>query len=241
MPTDSRNQRSWATRITAASTLDQVRLEPLERADVEMVGRLVEQQQVGLGRQRPGKRGAGELAAGERRERAVELGVDEAETAQRDVDPVAPAVAARMLEASLGVGVGVERRLVGGPAAIAPRARDSSASISPIQRGRPRTYSRRVAPAARRALIVQSDPHALAEHDLAGVGPDLAGEHPQQGRLAAAVAAGERHALAAVELERESVNRVRSPMCLARPAAVMTGMCGPAGSRPRRACSAASS
>ena len=56
---------------------------------------------------------------------------------------------------------------------------------------------------ARRALIVQSHTNALAEHDLAGVGPDLSGEHPQQGRLARAVAAGERHPLAAVELERE--------------------------------------
>ena len=48
----------------------QVRLEPLERGDVEVVRRLVEQQQVGVARERAGERRAGELAAGERRRAA---------------------------------------------------------------------------------------------------------------------------------------------------------------------------
>ena len=51
----------------------QVLLEPLERGDVEVVGRLVEQQQVGVARERAGERRARELAAGEGRERAVEV------------------------------------------------------------------------------------------------------------------------------------------------------------------------
>ena len=69
VPTASRNQRSWATRTTAASSVDEVALEPLERLDVEVVGRLVEQQQVGVAGQRAGQRGARQLAAGEGRER----------------------------------------------------------------------------------------------------------------------------------------------------------------------------
>ena len=44
----------------------EVLLEPLERRDVQVVGRLVEQQQVGLAGQRPPQRGPGQLAAGER-------------------------------------------------------------------------------------------------------------------------------------------------------------------------------
>ena len=52
-------------------------LEPLERLDVEVVGGLVEQQQVGLGGERARERRARQLAAGERRERAVEVVVDE--------------------------------------------------------------------------------------------------------------------------------------------------------------------
>ena len=48
---------------------DQMPLQPLQRRDVEMVGRLVEQQQVGVAGQRAAERGAGQLAAGERGQR----------------------------------------------------------------------------------------------------------------------------------------------------------------------------
>ena len=68
-------------------------LEPLERLDVEVVGRLVEQQQVGLGGERARERGARELAAGERLELAVEVGIDEAEAMEVLVGPLAPRVA----------------------------------------------------------------------------------------------------------------------------------------------------
>ena len=44
---------------------DELALQPLDRRQVEMVGRLVEQQDVGLGRQRPRQRGAARLAAGQ--------------------------------------------------------------------------------------------------------------------------------------------------------------------------------
>ena len=57
-------------------------LEPLERAQVEVVRRLVEQQQVGVRRERARERGARQLAARERLERALELLVDEPEPAQ---------------------------------------------------------------------------------------------------------------------------------------------------------------
>ena len=51
----------------------QVALEPLQRGDVEVVGRLVEQQQVRAGGERAGQRGAGQLAAGEGRQRPLGL------------------------------------------------------------------------------------------------------------------------------------------------------------------------
>ena len=57
-------------------------LEPLERLDVEVVGRLVEQEQVGLGGERASERGARELAAGERPQLAVEVGVGEPEAVE---------------------------------------------------------------------------------------------------------------------------------------------------------------
>ena len=51
----------------------QVALEPLQRLDVEVVGRLVEQQQVGIARQRARQRRARELAAGERGQVALQV------------------------------------------------------------------------------------------------------------------------------------------------------------------------
>ena len=114
VPTASRNQRSWATSTTAASRLCRCALEPFQRLDVEVVGGLVEQQEVGVAGQRAGERGAGQLTAAERREAAVEVLVAEAEAVQRRVDALAPVVAAGVLEPRLRAGVGVERRAVGG-------------------------------------------------------------------------------------------------------------------------------
>ena len=52
----------------------QLALEPLEVLDVEMVRRLVEEQEVGPSCEGAGQRGAGQLSSGERAERTVELG-----------------------------------------------------------------------------------------------------------------------------------------------------------------------
>ena len=52
---------------------DERLLEPLEALDVEVVRRLVEQQQVGVGAERAAERGARQLAAGERPQRPVEV------------------------------------------------------------------------------------------------------------------------------------------------------------------------
>ena len=51
----------------------EVLLEPLERADVEVVRRLVEEQQVGVRDDEPGERGARLLATGQRRGRTADL------------------------------------------------------------------------------------------------------------------------------------------------------------------------
>ena len=77
-------------------------LEPLQRRDVEVVGRLVEQQQVGRAGQGPAQRGAGQLAAGERLQRAVEVGVVAEAQAVQSERALAPGVAAGVLEPGLG-------------------------------------------------------------------------------------------------------------------------------------------
>ena len=51
----SRKTRSWVTKIRVRAVADQELLEPSDRLDVEVVRRLVEQQDVGLGDERPGQ------------------------------------------------------------------------------------------------------------------------------------------------------------------------------------------
>ena len=57
----------------------------------------------------------------------------------------------------------------------------------------------------RRALIVQRDPSSLGEHQLATLDGQLARQHPEQRRLARPVRAGKREPVAALDLERDTV------------------------------------
>ncbi len=93
--------------------VDEVGLEPLQRGDVEVVGGLVEEQQVGSAGQRPRQRGAGQLATGEGREPPLGLLGVEAEPAQDFQHPVTPAVAAARFELLLRGRVGGHRLLAG--------------------------------------------------------------------------------------------------------------------------------
>ena len=79
--TASRNQRSCATRMTAASSVSSSRSSHSRLLHVEVVRRLVEEQQIGAPGERARKRGARQLAAGERAERPVEIVLREAEAA----------------------------------------------------------------------------------------------------------------------------------------------------------------
>ena len=60
---------------------------------------------------------------------------------------------------------------------------------------------------ARRALIVERKPRALRQRELAGVDRRLTSEHPQQRRLAGAVAAGDRHPVAPLKPERDAAQQ----------------------------------
>ena len=75
--------------------------EPLHRVDVEVVGGLVEQQEVGVGEQRARQRDARELAAGQRQEVAVEHLVGQAEALDDAAQAAAVGVASRRLETAL--------------------------------------------------------------------------------------------------------------------------------------------
>ena len=79
-----------------------------------MVCGLVQQQEVGVAGEAAGERTAGELAAAEGVERAVEVFVVEAQSADGGHRLLAPVVAAGVLEPGLRPGIAVEHGLVAG-------------------------------------------------------------------------------------------------------------------------------
>ena len=169
-----------------------------------MVRGLVEEQQVGVAGERPGERGARQLAAGEGRKPPIELLVGEAEAVERPDCPRAPVPATRVLQAGLGARVAVEERAFVGPlghleldAAEVLLERDQVAAAGED------VVAQAEISLARRALVVQRGARALLEGELAAVDAGLAGDHSQERGLPGAVAARERHAVAALELERD--------------------------------------
>ncbi len=161
--TASRNQRSCATRITAASSDCSSRSSHSRRLDVEVVRRLVEQQQVGVAAERARERRARQLAAREGAQRPVEALVGEAEAAHDRGRVVAPAVAARVLEPRLRLASsgssspGRGRR----PPSPARAPCSSSSSRDEVARAREHVLAQRDVALDRRPLVVQRDARAL--------------------------------------------------------------------------------
>ena len=181
-------------------------LEPFHRGHVEVVGRLVEEEQIRPAGERSRERGARQLAAGEGLERAVEVGVREAEAAQDCGGVVAPAVAARVLEPRLRLAVAPERlgTVIAGRHRLLEPAQ-LALGLDEVGGPRKNVLAQREAAEPRRALIVERDAGALLPGELAARELGLAHERPQQRRLAGAVRAGERQPVAALELERDAV------------------------------------
>ena len=152
------------------------------------------------------QRRARQLAARERVQEAVEVSVREAQAPHDAGRPVAPGVAARVLEPRLGVGVAPERRLVvvaachrllERPQLLLQRDQVGGAGEDVLAQCQPLLE--------RRALVVQRDARAFGEHELAALHRQLAREHPEQRRLAGPVGAGEREPVSAFDLERDAV------------------------------------
>ncbi len=142
----------------------QMLLEPLERGDVEVVGRLVEQQQVRLAGQRAGQRAPRELSTGEGRKRAVEVGLHEPEAAQGDQRAITPAVAAVVLEALLSGAIGAERCVVARAAGhLVLEPLELALDSHHLRRAREHVVAQGQAALARRTLIVQRDLRPLLQ------------------------------------------------------------------------------
>ena len=168
-----------------------------------MVRWLVEQQQVGLGGEDPGQRGASQLTAGEGRELALGLLGAEAEAAQHREDVVAPAITAAGFEPALRGGVGSHRLLRSAARHLPLEPRQLGLGLQHVGAAGEDVVAELGARFARRALIVEGDAGAALHGQRPRLRGQLTGEHPEQGRLAGAVAAGQRHPVARLELERD--------------------------------------
>ena len=181
-------------------------LQPLQRLDVEVVGGLVQQQHVGVRRQRPRQRGARQLPAGEGVQRALQVLLGEAQPARHHRRAVAPQVAPERLQPRLRAGVAVEGRLLGARCPALPhlllQLRQLALRRQLLRAAGQHVLAQRHPALARGALVVQRHARALLQAELAFVDRLLPGQHPQQRRLAGAVAPGDRHPLAPLQLER---------------------------------------
>src|SRR5205814_8291451 len=177
--------------------------------DVEVVRRLVEQQEVGVAAERARERRARGLAAGERVERAVEVVVLEPEAADAGADPRAPVVAARVLEPRLRGGVAGERLRAVVAGHVLLQTAELLFGLDQVGRARKDVLPQGQAALERRPLVVERDPRPLREGELAAVQLRLPGENPEQGRLPGTVRTGEGHAVAALDLERDPVEEDR--------------------------------
>jgi len=182
----------------------QVGLEPLERGDVEVVGGLVKQEQVGVAGERARERGARQLAAREGREPAVELALVEPESPDGGQGTIAPVVAAAQLEALLGPPVGGQRWLVVpslGHGLLEPG--ELCFERGDLLRPGQHVVAQAQVALGRGTLVVEGDLGAPLQREGAAVDRRIPGQHAQQRGLARAVAPGQGQAVAALELERD--------------------------------------
>ena len=183
-------------------------LEPLEALDVEVVRRLVQQDQVGIARERPRQRRACQLTTRERRELAIEVGVAETEPAQHRRRPVAPRPAAAVLQPGLGLRVPAQRPGIvrSGRHRLLQRA-ELGLDRDQVGGAGQRVLAQREVAIARRPLVVERDPRSLGERELATLERRLARERAQQRRLARPVRTRQREPVAPPDGERDPVEQ----------------------------------
>src|SRR5262245_7470302 len=183
-----------------------------------MLRRLVREEQTGVAAEGARELGACQLAARERLERAVEVPVPEPEPADDRSRAFPPVVAAGVLELRLCLSVAPDRRrpmVAGGHLLFEPAKllleRDEIAGAGQD------VLAQREAPLERWPLVVERHAGAFLEHEVAALKARLADERPQQRRLAGAVRAGERDAIAPLDLEGDAVEERVSAELFAQP------------------------
>ena len=194
--TSSSRSRSWLmTTIVEGQDL-QVVGEPEHALEVEVVGRLVEQQDVRLREQHRGERHPHPPAAGEFGERPVLRRLVEAEAAED---------AGRARRRGVGVDVDEARLDVGDPLGVAG-ALGLGDQRRALGVGGEHEVDQRLGPAGR-LLLDAAEPRVLRGRDRAGLGRQFAADQPEERRLAGAVAADEADPRAARQRRGRAVDQ----------------------------------
>ncbi len=199
LTTASRKRRSWETTRTAPSKPARNSSSHVEPVRVEVVGRLVEQQDVGVLEQRGGEQRAGLLAARQAAERA--LGVEVV-----DAEPAADVLRARLGGPGPGGLGALERVRVGVEVAGALERGERLAGLA--ERGVQEVVDRDVGRLLRQVADRRGHEQRAAVREL------VAGQQAQQRGLAGAVGADEPGAVAGVEGQRQPFEEGRAVIAL---------------------------
>ena len=175
-------------------------LEPCQAVEVEVVGRLVEQQDGRPGEQHAGQQRARRLAARQRAERRVERHVGDARArrARRRAAPAAPSRRARRSAPA------PRRSAASAAGSSSRRFEPLELAVQPphlAERGAEQAVDRQLRP--RRLLGQVADPVARPERDRSALRSVDAREQPQQRRLAGAVGTDEADAPVARQRQAE--------------------------------------
>ena len=199
-------------------------LEPLHGLEVEVVGGLVEQQHLWATGDGPGQGCAGEFAARQAGQRAVELIVRQAEAAGAALHPRAPVIPAGGLK--IGMRALVLGHGVGAVVATGHARLDGRQALLGITRvSEPLLHVLAHRPGGRRVgpLVMQRHPLAPRNGHRPAIGLFEAGENSEEGRLAHAVAPDDRKTVTGTDPERHSgeqrarAERLGEPGCLHDP------------------------
>ena len=181
----------------------QIPLQPADAVQVEVVGRLVQQQDGGTRQQHPGQHHAGRLPARQLAEARAVGQAGDADVAAHLVDRVAEAPSVQRLVAVLERAVGGHRGLV---ARRHRRFQRPHLAVGGVDlAGRPAQVLPQRQIRIGRLLLEVGDAVGVAHADAAGVRPAPARQQAQQRRLADAVGADQTYPVAVSEDEGDIV------------------------------------
>ncbi len=180
--------------------LGEVGLEPLDGGEIEVVGRLVHQEEIGLSHQHLGQLQPAALAARQRVDRAGEIALGEADVGREPLDPTFELVAAAALVALLELAVPGE--LVGLSVRQA-RLQRRHLVVQLLQIGErlEQCLEQRAAAPQLLRLAQVGDRRAPEHAHVAAVGLEVSGQEAQRRRLAGAVRSEQRQPVARTDQE----------------------------------------